>query len=473
MTSISVIVTGAQLVVQVDGPVTCGMVGLPVQFSFDESWDGLIKTAVFRAGGLTMDAVNIQEKTLLPWEVLEKKSCTLHIGVYGTNADGTLVMPTVWAEAAVIQPGADPTGDESAVPTQNVYQQILAMEQEAVNTAQSVRQDADAGMFDGEKGDKGDPGEKGDTGDIGPIGPQGPKGDPFTYEDFTPEQLAELKADSIVVEVSGQQITVSDSSNHAIQALTLYGKSSQDGTPTPDAPVQIQSVGAGGSVKVTATDGANQTQTVMVTDGLPLRGIPVSSGGNVTVNGQQYIADTLEVYADGTGQVIKRIGVYTPATDDFISVHEDGDRVRFSINDLNDTAIVIPSRLANYMCNLLPYTETPTGECIEGSTSILLTRMWIWVNKARIGGADKASFVTWAAENDLQVLYAKAAPETIPLTAQQIQTVLELRSFKPVTNFCNSDDTMQSIKYIADPKAYIDNKLAELTAALLSQGANI
>lgn len=66
----------------------------------------------------------------------------------------------------------------------------------------------------GPKGDKGDPGEvgpagpkgdegpqgpagndglPGETGPQGPQGPQGLKGDPFTYADFTEEQLAELK----------------------------------------------------------------------------------------------------------------------------------------------------------------------------------------------------------------------------------------------------------------------------------------
>lgn len=50
----------------------------------------------------------------------------------------------------------------------------------------------------GEKGDTGEPGPKGETGDIGLQGPKGEpgppgeKGDPFTYADFTPEQLKAL-----------------------------------------------------------------------------------------------------------------------------------------------------------------------------------------------------------------------------------------------------------------------------------------
>ena len=58
---------------------------------------------------------------------------------------------------------------------------------------------------EGPPGPKGDPftyddftpeqleGLKGPKGDTGPVGPQGPKGEPFTYDDFTPEQLNKLK----------------------------------------------------------------------------------------------------------------------------------------------------------------------------------------------------------------------------------------------------------------------------------------
>lgn len=40
---------------------------------------------------------------------------------------------------------------------------------------------------------KGEKGPKGDTGPQGPTGPKGDKGDSFTYQDFTPEQLASLQ----------------------------------------------------------------------------------------------------------------------------------------------------------------------------------------------------------------------------------------------------------------------------------------
>ena len=62
-------------------------------------------------------------------------------------------------------------GIAPAEPTPDVVQQILSAASNAEEIAQSVRDDADAGKFNGAQ----DP--KGDTGPIGPQGPQGPKGD--------------------------------------------------------------------------------------------------------------------------------------------------------------------------------------------------------------------------------------------------------------------------------------------------------
>ena len=45
----------------------------------------------------------------------------------------------------------------------------------------------------GSKGDQGEKGQKGDKGEQGEQGIQGVKGDPFTYDDFTSEEIEDLK----------------------------------------------------------------------------------------------------------------------------------------------------------------------------------------------------------------------------------------------------------------------------------------
>jgi hypothetical protein len=51
--------------------------------------------------------------------------------------------------------------EESLPPTPDVYDELLKASHEAVEVANSVREDADAGVFKGEKGEKGDKGEAG------------------------------------------------------------------------------------------------------------------------------------------------------------------------------------------------------------------------------------------------------------------------------------------------------------------------
>lgn len=52
------------------------------------------------------------------------------------------------------------------------------------------------------------------------------------------------KAGAIVLDVEGESIVVNDASEYPLQNLKVFGRSTQDGTPTPDAPVDIVSVEA-------------------------------------------------------------------------------------------------------------------------------------------------------------------------------------------------------------------------------------
>ena len=112
-----ILVNGANAYCKDANAVTSGMVGATVNFEFDSSWDGLDKTAVFRAGSVTKIVVGIGDTVEIPHEVLAKPMRTLLVGVYGTDSEGTLVIPTVYATIGSIFPGAKPSGDPSADPT--------------------------------------------------------------------------------------------------------------------------------------------------------------------------------------------------------------------------------------------------------------------------------------------------------------------------------------------------------------------
>ena len=95
---------------------------------------------------------------------------------------------------------------------------------------------------------------------------------------------------------TGNPIAVDDAFSAPLCGLTVYGKSTQDGTPSPDNPVPIVSAGDGGTIAVTLSDenGKTQTLTLPTPNGLP--GIPVTSGGNYTdPQGQQWVCDEVDL----------------------------------------------------------------------------------------------------------------------------------------------------------------------------------
>ena len=167
--------------------LTSGMVqAVQVRFCFSPEWEGLTRTAVFRAGQVSVSCLLDEENCCtVPWECLQTAGTHLMAGVYGTRAQ-EVVLPTVECSLGLICTGAQPAENTPQEPTPTLVQQLLTTAEAAAQTAASVRADADAGLFCGETGPQGPKGDKGDTGDAGPAGPkgetgetgpQGPKGD--------------------------------------------------------------------------------------------------------------------------------------------------------------------------------------------------------------------------------------------------------------------------------------------------------
>lgn len=107
--------------------LTAGMSkAVTVQFVFSSAWDGLTKTAVFTNGKTTVDvlAANWNGDTVpVPHEVLAVPGRHARVGVYGADESG-VVLPTVWVSLGKVQPGADPSGDETADPSLPVWAQL-------------------------------------------------------------------------------------------------------------------------------------------------------------------------------------------------------------------------------------------------------------------------------------------------------------------------------------------------------------
>lgn len=119
----------------------------------------------------------------------------------------------------------------------------------------------------GERGPQGAQGPHGEKGDTGPQGPKGETGPAVTLDTTlthegeaadakaTGDAISAVKArqNILIGTETGNPIAVDDAFSAPLCGLTVYGKSTQDGTPTPDAPVPIVSAGDGGSLTVKVT----------------------------------------------------------------------------------------------------------------------------------------------------------------------------------------------------------------------------
>lgn len=129
-----------------------------IEFEFDELWDGFDMVAVFyRSKREVFHQKIVDNRCTVPSEVLRAQG-VFYVGVMGVKDNVTRTTNVLRYE---LEHGAITVGVEPPEPTPSIYESILASVKSAEQIAQSVRNDADAGRFNGipgEKGDKGDPG---------------------------------------------------------------------------------------------------------------------------------------------------------------------------------------------------------------------------------------------------------------------------------------------------------------------------
>lgn len=121
--------------------ITAGTVGLPVHFTFDEHWNGLRKTAVFHAGVITRIVEDLATETAVPSDVLRKAEEYFSIGVYGINADGSIAIPTIWADIGLIDLGVDIDGGAENGAPMPIWMQILDKAEYAEDVAESAEKE--------------------------------------------------------------------------------------------------------------------------------------------------------------------------------------------------------------------------------------------------------------------------------------------------------------------------------------------
>lgn len=128
--------------------VTSGSVNVDqVQFRFSADWDGLTRTAVFRAGNVSRSVVlDGSGLCTVPWEVLAEPGVPLLAGVRGVWG-GETVLPTVWVSLGLIREGAAADGSQAGEPAPDLWQQELSGKGDSLGCTE----DGELGLYAGKR----------------------------------------------------------------------------------------------------------------------------------------------------------------------------------------------------------------------------------------------------------------------------------------------------------------------------------
>lgn len=204
--------------------------------------------------------------------------------------------------------------------------------------------------------------------------------------------------------------------------------------PSPDYPQEIKSV-VNPTVKVTDEDG---TQFETVTLPYTLNAIPVASGGNVTIDGQQWVCDEVDLER---GVKVQRVKVKELNPGDKWSYKKlaSGSN-NFQIRILN-ADMAKDSVLS--ICNILPFKNVAWDDSIQNLPKIYANNAEITVSFPPSSEYSSLEAFKQLLTNVKSVIYyALATPIETPLTPAEIAAFNALTTYYPVTNISVTSDQL-------------------------------
>ncbi len=166
----------------------------------------------------------------------------------------------------------------------------------------------------------------------------------------------------IVASAQGEAVGITDSSDRSLQGLIVYGKSTQNGTPTPDSPVEIESV-ENPVVTISGKNLLKNTATTQTVNGVTFT---VNSDGSITAKGTAtaqagITINTSVPLVPGNYIVSDSVGDYTNYLTQVIvtakggtqSYYATGTKPNFSISEGDSVKVVVYIRANVTASNLI------------------------------------------------------------------------------------------------------------------------
>lgn len=223
----------------------------------------------------------------------------------------------------------------------------------------------------------------------------------------------------------GSIITVNDSAEAHFAGMKLFGKTTQNGTPTPEAPVPLVSVGDSGSFTVTIQGENAEEQSLTVP---------------YTLRSHDGVQDEIDF---ARGVLLKRV-FYADS---------------FYISDNSLTNMNVFSQQEGNK-NLLP-TGTATSNFTNHSVVTWADYVHLYNSDGAINVFVPKTLDTAEVTNTLRAICLYATPIEIPLTEAELNAYRQLYANKGNTTILSEAD--MEVEYVVDSTSaeYIENRLNE------------
>ena len=302
---------------------------------------------------------------------------------------------------------------------------------------------------------------------------------------------------------TGEVISVSDSADYRLLGLKLYGKSVQDGVPTPEAPVEIESAGNEGSITVNITGenicpvsngkwaillsthvtaGVTYTLCAKATDpnsnlgfNLQIRGTNNNQGallqeiknknissGHVTFTPQ--VSGWMYINCHTADQTWADIAVYVGTVNEYKYIPYSGQSLTYP------TPNGLPGIPVESGGN---YTDADGQEWVCDEVDFGAGKKTQRIGVINSYNSESVGEVYMSSTGQLtagaKVLYPLTEPVETDLTPEQLAAYAALTTYKPNTTVTTDSSPAAgvSVDYVADTKTYIDNKIASISEAIM------
>lgn len=152
-----------------------------------------------------------------------------------------------------------------------------------------------------------------------------------------------------------------------------------------------------------------------------LNAIPVNSGGNVTIDGQQYIADYVDVERGKLVRMCKELVIKNATFTITIGTYS-----RIAVYGILPGRNITNRSMCSHSINKDGFTLDESHWYIYNET------LWIFLPTTEVH--DQDSLDAWLENNDLKILVTNEAPEEIDLTDKEIKALKSLATYYPTTN---------------------------------------